>query len=247
MQRKESRGFPSSTISRVWPSWKSIWVVSAQKTGAKNWAYSKLVWRADVRDLFLLANIPKPRSTSYIRENVRGQMVVRVNGNSEHYNGHVGNKSSPGPLSRATYASVRASYTHLRYRASLAIFLPADFYPRKHTGNARDATQKFAKAFERALASLWFVSRIAARYVRNTKCRAQNEHNEQAEQKHKRTRACAFASSGWQIAPRRKLSTAQKYQPCSLFLFLSPLLFLTYATKRGSPRIKAADARVPGN
>lgn len=32
-------------------------------------------------------------------------MVVRVNGNSEHYNGHVSNKSLPWPLSRAMYAS----------------------------------------------------------------------------------------------------------------------------------------------
>lgn len=40
-----------------------------------------------------------------IWENVRGQMVVRVNGNSEHYNSYAGNKSLPGPLSRVTYAS----------------------------------------------------------------------------------------------------------------------------------------------
>jgi len=65
------------------------------------------------------------------RENVRGQMVVRVNGNLEHYNGYVGNKSLPRPLSRATYASTGGAA--LAYVQHISGDLSTDFYPRSET------------------------------------------------------------------------------------------------------------------
>lgn len=95
-----------------------------------------------------------------IWENVRGQMVVRVNGNSEHYNGYVGNKSLPKPLSRATYASTAgaagAVLAHVQH-ISGDLSSSTDFYPRGERVHASlfssRATEKFVN-LRRALAPL---------------------------------------------------------------------------------------------
>jgi len=110
------------------------------------------------------------RYARVIWENVRGQMVVRVNGNSEHYNGYVGNKSLPKPLSRATYAStgggggVRLRTTHFWIFRALPIFIHRE----KESLSTRD--RKIREPSARISAALiCFV--CIARYV-NTKRRA---------------------------------------------------------------------------
>lgn len=110
-----------------------------------------------------------------IWENVRGQMVVRVNGNSEHYNGYVGNKSLPEPLSRVTYASTggvvlaNIQHTFLAIFRALPIFTPRR--EREHTRARRSPRDgKIREPSARISAALiCFV--CIARYA-NTKRRA---------------------------------------------------------------------------